>query len=138
MRWQCRILLVASIGLVPALLARAAGIEDSNRFTPGATGTQFMIYVSQPLGSHVHVAPRFGLRLERLQPVAAVAGAPFALHLRHRQLIDLQFASDRAPRLEFGERYSVGYRLGAFAFEDLHARSDFDARPDISAGHLRR
>jgi hypothetical protein len=84
------------------------------------------------------VAPQFGLRLERLQPVAAVSGAPLALHLRHRQLIDLQFASDRAPRLEIAERYRLGYRLGAFALEDLHAHGDFDARPDMSARSLRR
>jgi hypothetical protein len=135
---RCKILLMASVGLLPPLAAHASGIDDSNRFMPGATGTQFMIYVSQPLGSHVRVAPQFGLRLERMQPVAAVAGAPFALHLRHRQLIDLQFASDRAPRLEIGERYRLGYRQGAFAFEDAHERTDFNARPDMSAQAPRR
>ena len=124
---------MASIGLQAAVAAQAAAAAEANRFLPGATGTQFMLYVSQPLGSHVRVAPQFGLRLEQMQPVAAVAGAPFALHLRHRQLIDLQFTSDRAPRLEVGERFRLGFRQGAFAFEDVTARAGLLARPEVSA-----
>jgi hypothetical protein len=119
---RCKTLLMGSIAMLPAMLASGAHADESNRFMAGGSGTQFMVYVSQPLGNHLRMAPQFGLRFERIQPVAAVSGAPFALQMRHRLLIDLQFARDRAPRIEFGERYRLGYRQGAFAFEDINAR----------------
>jgi hypothetical protein len=123
MRSRFKYMLLASVAVLAPLLGQAAVADDTGHFMPGASGTQFMLYVSQPLGGHVRRAPQFGLRLERMQPVAAVAGAPFALHLRHHLLIDLQFATDHAPRIQFGERYRLGYRLGAFAFEDPEARA---------------
>lgn len=106
----------AGTGLLAVLAHCVALADEPGRFLHGADGTQLMLYVSQPIGART--APRFGLRFERLQPVPAVAGAPFALHLRHRFLVDLQFAAGRAPRLQFGGRYALGYAQGAFALED--------------------
>ena len=116
------ICVVAGSGLAAALPQRVALADEPGRFLHGADGTQVMLYVSQPLGSGARAAPHFGLRVERLQAVQVVAGAPFALRLRHRYLVDLQFAPDRAPRLQFGGRYALGYAQGAFALEDADGR----------------
>jgi hypothetical protein len=98
-------------------LAQGARADDALRVMPAASGTQLMLYISQPLGARVPLAPHFGLRIERMQAVSSVPGAPFSLHYRHRLLIDLQLRTGSAPRLQFGERYGLGFRQGLMALE---------------------
>ena len=67
-------------------------------------GPQFMLYVSRPVGAVGHVTNTYGLRFERTWSAAVDASTRFAAPLRHRTLIDLQFARRSSTRLQFGSR----------------------------------
>ena len=67
-------------------------------------GPQFMLYVSRPVGAGRHVSNMYGLRFERTWSAAIDASTRFAAPLRHRTLIDLQFARRSSARLQFGSR----------------------------------
>jgi hypothetical protein len=111
-------LMVAWLLAPLAAVAQPARADQGVRLAPAAPGTQLMLYVSLPLGGRVPLAPHFGLRFERMQPVSAVPGAPFAMQFRHRLLIDLQLRTGAAPRLGIGERYSLGFKRGLLAIDN--------------------
>jgi hypothetical protein len=98
--------------LVAAICAGHAA-RSAEKFGPVAPpGQQFMVYVSRPLGAIGRVRNVYGLKFERTSSAAIDASTRFAAPLRHRTLIDLQFARRTTTRLQFGTRttWDMGMR----------------------------
>ena len=94
-------LLAGATALVPATRAQAG---DSAGFVPSSPGSQLMLYVSRSIGAHGPGANRFGLRYERATPLSLDPAARYTAPLRHRSLVELQFARGVAPRMLFGPK----------------------------------
>jgi hypothetical protein len=73
-------------------------------FEPELSGSQLVVYVSHPVWVRGSGANTFGFRYERFSPGNADPSARFSAPLRHRSLIDLQFARGTAPQMLFGPR----------------------------------
>ena len=88
----------------PALAADAAG------FVPQYGGDQFMLFVSRPIGAHRNSASTFGIRYERTTYLTSDPTMQCCAPLRHRALVELQFAPGATARVQFGNR--VTWDLG--------------------------
>ena len=84
---------------------------DAPGFVPRVAGSQFMLYLSRPLGAGRGAgATTFAVRYERATPSSTDPGAQFFAPLRHRSIVEFQFARGAAPRMQFGPR--VTWDLG--------------------------
>ena len=88
----------------PALAADSAG------FVPQYGGDQFMLFVSRALGARRSSASTFGIRYERATYVSSDPTMQCCLPLRHRALVELQFAHGAATRVQFGNRVTWDLR----------------------------
>ena len=109
-RFTRRILAAALSGAAVCAPATRALAGDPQGFVPGSPGSQLMLYVSRSIGAHDAGASRFGLRFERATPMSLDPGARYTAPLRHRSLIELQFARGLAPRMLFGPK--VAWDMG--------------------------
>jgi hypothetical protein len=99
-------------GLAGLALPAASQAEGLPGFVPRTSGPQFMLYVSHALGTHGTSANRIGLRYENATPASSDPAFRFCAPMRHRALVDLQFAAGRSPRMLFGENaaWDIGRR----------------------------
>jgi hypothetical protein len=98
--------------LAGALLPSRARAADLPGFVPRTSGPQFMLYVSRALGARGAGANRFGLRYEDATPASSDPAFRFCAPMRHRALIDLQFARGHSARMLFGQNaaWDIGRR----------------------------
>ena len=100
-----------ALALVAAVLVQApAQAGDAAGFVPGLPSSQFMLYLSWPVGVHGLGASTFGLRYDRASAARIESTAPFPMALRHRSLVQLEFSHSAAPRVLFDTR--VTWDLG--------------------------
>ena len=110
-----RIVAAVLIGAGTAGLSAPAHAGNPAGFVPGYPGSQIMLYISRAIGAHGVGASTFGLRYERTTPLSADPGARYCAPLRHRSLVELQFARGLAPRMQFGS--NVTWDMGRHQFE---------------------
>jgi len=99
--------------LLAAAFCAGNAAHAADRFGPvSPPGQQFMLYVSHPLGVGGHMRNVYGLKFERTSSAGIDASTRFAAPLRHRTLIDLQFAWRTTTRMQFGTRttWDLGMR----------------------------
>jgi len=99
--------------LMAAILLVSSAAGAAEKWGPVASpGSQFMLYISRPVGAVGRVSNRYGLRFERASSAAIDASTRFTAPLRHRTLIDLQFERRASARLQFGARttWDLGLR----------------------------
>jgi hypothetical protein len=92
------------IGNAAFALAAPASAGDSAGFVPQYGGDQFMLFISRPLGGRHGSASTFGIRFERTTFVSSDPTMQCCAPLRHRALVELQFARGAATRVQFGNR----------------------------------
>ncbi|MBS0386944.1 MAG: hypothetical protein JSR15_00585 [Proteobacteria bacterium] len=103
-RFAWRILAAVLVGAAACVPAARVSAGESTGFVPASPGSQLMLYVSRSIGLHGAGANRFGLRFERATPLSQDPAARYSAPLRHRTLIELQFARGMAPRMLFGPK----------------------------------
>lgn len=103
-RFARRILAVVLSGAAACTPAARALAGDSAGFVPASPGSQLMLFASRSIGARGAGASRFGLRYERATPMSLDPAARYSAPLRHRSLVELQFARGMAPRMLFGPR----------------------------------
>ncbi len=99
--------------LMAASLFASAAAGAADRWGPvSPPGAQFMLYISRPVGAVGRVTNIYGLKFERTSSAGVDASTRFAAPLRHRTLIDLQFARRSSARVQFGARttWDLGLR----------------------------
>lgn len=102
---------LAALMAATQFVSAAAGAAE--RWGPVAPpGPQFMLYISRPVGAVGRATNTYGLRFETTSSTAMDASTRFTAPLRHRTLIDLQFARRSGTRLQFGARttWDLGLR----------------------------
>ena len=97
--------------MAATLLVSAVAGADEKWGPVSPPGPQFMVYVWRPVGAVGRVTNRYGLRFERTSSASIDGSARFAAPLRHRTLIDLQFAQGSNARFQFGSRTTWDLRL---------------------------
>ncbi len=108
--YRRRIYTAVLIGASASCFGAPAVADDPAGFVPAYPRTQIMLYMTRALGVRGPGASSFGLRYERDTPVSSDPGARFCAPLRHRSLVELQFARGTAPRMQFGPK--VTWDLG--------------------------
>ena len=103
-RYAARTLAAVLAGVTVIFGNAPARAGDPAGFVPTYSGPQFMLYMIWPVGSRGISASRFGLRYERTTPGYSDSAARFSAPLRHRSLVELEFARGVAPRMLFGPR----------------------------------
>lgn len=98
------------IGVAACWLNSPARADDPPGFASGFSGSQFVLFLSHPIGAHGVGGTTFGLRYERATLGAFDPAAQWGSPLRHRSLIELQLARGLSPRMQFGPR--VTWDLG--------------------------
>jgi len=99
--------------LMAATLLVSAVSSAAEKWGPlSPPGPQFMLYISRPVGAVGRVTNMYGLRFERTSSAGNDASTRLAAPLRHRTLIDLQFARGSSARFQFGSRttWDLGLR----------------------------
>jgi len=114
--------MLGTAALAPATPASAA---DPAGFVPRYGGDQFMLFVSRPIGARRGGASTFGIRYERTTAVTSDPAMAFCAPLRHRALVELQFARGATARVQFGNRvtWDLGNRVLAPTAMSTHAWS---------------
>ena len=110
-----RIVAAVLIGASAGWFSPRAQAGDPAGFVPVYPGLQIMLYMSHAIGAHGVGASTFGLRYERTTPLSADPGARYSAPLRHRALVELQFARGTALRMQFGS--NVTWDIGRHQFE---------------------
>ena len=101
---------LALIGNAAFALAAPVSAGDSAGFVPQYGGDEFMLFVSRPVGARHGGASTFGIRFERTTFVSSDPTMQFCAPLRHRALVELQFARGAATRVQFGNRVTWNLR----------------------------
>ena len=96
--------MTAAMWVSIAACCSVAADADDTGFVPSAPSSQFMLYVSRSIGARTSGLKTFGVRFERAAPGSGDPAARFCAPLRHRALIDLQWARGQSPRMLFGPR----------------------------------
>ena len=111
-RFTPRILMAVLVGAIACAQAPRARAGDAAGFVPASPGSQLVLFLTRSLGVHGAGAIRFGLRFERAAPLSLDPGARYSAPLRHRSLVELQFARGQAPRMLFGPKvaWDIGRR----------------------------
>ena len=131
-----RALAVALVGTLIGALGARFSAADPAGFVPRDGGSQFMLYVSRPLGLRGAAVNTFGLRYESASPGSTDPAARFCAPIHHRALIDLQLVRGATPRMLFGPRvtWDIGRRqLGP---TNLNPRSWPLTRQPLAVGML--
>lgn len=110
---EVRVPRFSSAAWLAASLLCAGAAAAGERFGPvDPPSQQFMVYVSRSLGGAGRPTHTYGLKFEHTSSTAIDASTRFAAPLRHRTLIDLQFAHRKSARLQLGTRttWDLGLR----------------------------
>lgn len=99
-----RIFTAVLIGTGACAQGTLAQASDAAGFVPDYPSSQIMLYMTRSIGVRGAGASSFGLRFERITPLSLDPGARYSAPLRHRSLVELQFARGRAPRMLFGPK----------------------------------
>jgi len=108
--YALRAIAPATIGAAVLAASAPALAADSAGFVPQYGGDQFMLFVSRPIGAHRNSASTFGIRYERATYATSDPTMQFCAPLRHRALVELQFAHGAATRVQFGNRVTWDLR----------------------------
>ena len=103
-------LVAVLIGVGASGFNTPAHAGDPAGFVPPYPGSQVMLYVSRPIGARGAGANVFGIRYERATSVITDPAFRYCAPLRHRSIVDLQFALGASPRMLFGPK--VTWDLG--------------------------
>ncbi len=114
-----RIVAAVLIGAGACAQASLAQAGDPAGFVPAAPGSQLMLYMTRFIGVRGASANMFGLRYQRVTALSLDPGARYGAPIRHRSLVDLQFARGHAPRMQFGPRVTWDMGRGQLGPTDL-------------------